>query len=89
MTTVSTILKSIKECKDDYSLGFKRMHFLPQRVTTHLNRQAVYAGTPVNEVSANLKTKLGDMNEQEYVQFLKDNGVRHKATKNEPDSPSL
>ncbi len=39
--------------------------------------------------NATLKKMLGDMSEQEYVQFLKDNGVRHKATKNEPSSPSL
>ena len=68
--TVKRILAEVTECKENYSLGFRRYIYLPSKVRD-LMFKAHYLLNGGADSMAAIKTFLGGLSEQEYKLWLK------------------
>ncbi|WP_305843040.1 hypothetical protein [Photobacterium leiognathi] len=67
---ISNVLVAIDTCTDDFTLGFKRYITLPSHVRLNI-ATAYYLETGCLDYLPRIKKFLGDMTEDEYINWLK------------------
>lgn len=69
--SITKILKKIDNEPREYSLGFKRLTVLPNRVRKNFGIACVLRGDKLNEVHKNQVSFLESLTDQEYINWLK------------------
>jgi hypothetical protein len=68
--SITKVNNNIAACNEGYSLGFKRFHHLPRRVSQAMQKAALIDGTALNKVHKKCVNFLQGLNDKEFQNWM-------------------
>lgn len=76
MITATEIFAAIANCSENFSIGYRRLVFLPAKIRTDMGRAAILLhDASASDVHSFSKEFLAKLSDAEYFSWLKANGI--------------
>lgn len=70
---ITKTIAKVESLKNEYSLGFARLHALPTKARKAFNLASILKGTAVNSIHREQKDFMQSLSDAEFVTWLKVN----------------